>query len=261
MIVEPDFLDHWKTRLLVRLLGTELAPIYVIRLWAHCQQRKTDRFTGWKPVVLASVCRWDGDVETFWEAMGQTFVHFEDGAVLVHGWAETNASLVSAWANGKLGGRPKKPQLFAEEKPNGNRPGNPTKTDRVTDREDREDREEKIEKTKRFTPPTREEVLEESSKIGLPETEADKFLAYYCSNGWKVGKTPMKSWHHALAGWASRWKERSHVNGTNFGGRLGQLTAIEQRNSVISGAGETIAQSRRTAERERSLAETDQLPL
>lgn len=147
MIVEPDFLDHWKTRLLVRLLGTELAPIYVIRLWAHCQSRKTDRFTDWKPTVLASVCRWETDPQTLWDAMLETYLERDGNTLVVRGWAETNAGLISAWTNGKLGGRPKKQAKPTEQKPNGNRPVNLIETVRVTDREDkiREDRDDKIE--------------------------------------------------------------------------------------------------------------------
>lgn len=147
MIVEPDFLDHWKTRLLVRLLGTELAPIYVIRLWAHCQSRKTDRFTDWKPTVLASVCRWETDPQTLWDAMLETYLERDGNTLVVRGWAETNAGLISAWTNGKLGGRPKKQAKSTKQKPNGNRTDNPVETVRVTDREDkiREDRDDKIE--------------------------------------------------------------------------------------------------------------------
>jgi hypothetical protein len=133
MIVEPDFLDHWKTRLLVRLLGTESAPIYVLRLWAHCQARKTDRFTGWKPDVLASVCRWDGDSKLLWDSMLQTFTKLDGDALIAHDWAECNASLISAWTNGKLGGRPK------GSKGKKNRPVNQRETDGVSDREDGEE--------------------------------------------------------------------------------------------------------------------------
>jgi len=61
----------------------------------------------------------------------------------------------------------------------------------------------------RFVPPTREQLNLEAEKLGLPSIEVDKFVAYYASNGWRVGKVPMKSWPHALAGWATRWKERS----------------------------------------------------
>jgi len=141
MIVEPDFLDHWKTRMLARLLKDERAPIYVIRLWAHCQQRKTDRFTDWNPDVLASVCRWETDGLTLWEAMGKTFLEIDGGNVVVHGWAQTNAALISAWENGKRGGRPKAVNIDPQ-KPSENPPVNPPQTDRLTDREDkrREDR-------------------------------------------------------------------------------------------------------------------------
>lgn len=61
---------------------------------------------------------------------------------------------------------------------------------------------------KRFTPPTREEIEPEALKHGLPQSEIDKFIAYYGANGWKVGRNPMVSWSHALSSWASRWKER-----------------------------------------------------
>lgn len=144
MIVEPDFLDHWKTQLLGRLLGTDKAPLYVLRLWAHCQQRKTGRFTGWEPDVLASVCRWDGDGLLFWDAMMKTFMEKDGDDVIAHGWAEANAGLVSAWSNGKLGGRPRK---SGGNKPSNNRPVNRSETDRVSDRVDRVDKGEEIKKT------------------------------------------------------------------------------------------------------------------
>ncbi len=69
--------------------------------------------------------------------MVQTFIEIEGDAVVVHGWAATNASLISAWNNGKLGGRPSK---STAEKPTGNPPVIPQQTDRVTDRVDREEK-------------------------------------------------------------------------------------------------------------------------
>jgi len=166
MIVEPDFLDHWKTRMLARLLKDERAPIYVLRLWAHCQQRKTDRFTGWNPDVLASVCRWDSDGSTLWEAMGKTFIRLEGEEVVVHGWADTNAALISAWTNGRMGGRPKASKS-TQPKPVDNPPVNPSKTDRQSDRveKSREDREDSLAGTpvrekKLRAPKQRNEILD-----------------------------------------------------------------------------------------------------
>ena len=60
---------------------------------------------------------------------------------------------------------------------------------------------------RRFTPPSREELDLEAAKIGLPAIEVDKFVSFYGSKGWKVGKTPMKSWRHSLTGWKLRWIE------------------------------------------------------
>lgn len=61
----------------------------------------------------------------------------------------------------------------------------------------------------RFATPTREELDLEAAKLALPSSEVDRFVDYYTSIGWKVGKNPMKSWRHALSGWASRWREKA----------------------------------------------------
>ena len=210
MIIEPDFLDHWKTRLLMRLLDTEAAPNYVIRLWSHCQTRKTNKFPEWSPAILASVCRWPGDADQFWSAMMQTFCRHEDGYLIAHEWDEVNASLIAAWSNGGKGGRPKKPMGNPRVNPE-SIPGNPRLTHGVTDREDREEKPEKIQADKppasRFQKPTLEQLNTEAALIGLSTIEVDKFWNYYESNGWKVGKNPMKSWPAALRNWWSRVRE------------------------------------------------------
>lgn len=59
----------------------------------------------------------------------------------------------------------------------------------------------------KFVKPTREELDLHAAKIGLPASEVDKFINHYESNGWKVGKNPMKSWQFAMSGWKTRWEE------------------------------------------------------
>jgi len=58
----------------------------------------------------------------------------------------------------------------------------------------------KKENTKKFVPPTIEEVknycLERKNAV-----DADKWVNYYTSNGWKVGKNPMKDWEAAVRTW------------------------------------------------------------
>jgi uncharacterized protein YdaU (DUF1376 family) len=65
----------------------------------------------------------------------------------------------------------------------------------------------------RFQKPTVEELTAEAMKIGLPLPEVDKFLNYYESNGWKVGKNSMKSWPAAMKGWLYRLGEASGLVG------------------------------------------------
>lgn len=63
---------------------------------------------------------------------------------------------------------------------------------------------------KKFVPPTIEECKARAQEKGLPDVEAEKFFCYYGSKGWLVGKTPMKNWHLAMAGWKLRYDQRTH---------------------------------------------------
>ena len=60
---------------------------------------------------------------------------------------------------------------------------------------------------KRFTPPTLEEVkaycLESGHRI-----DAERFIDYYESNGWMVGRNKMKDWKAAVRNWAKREDEK-----------------------------------------------------
>ena len=72
----------------------------------------------------------------------------------------------------------------------------------------------------RFQKPTVEELTAEAIKIGLPLPEVDKFLNYYESNGWKVGKNSMKSWPATMKGWLSRIGEASAASPKSGGRNL-----------------------------------------
>lgn len=109
MIVEPDFPTHWKTRALIRLLDYEAAPMCVIALWSHCQQRKTDRFFGLTYDAFASICGYPFPTQAheFYKAMLTVgFIEQADGGIVVHDFAKANAQLFANWENGKRGGRP-----------------------------------------------------------------------------------------------------------------------------------------------------------
>lgn len=77
-----------------------------------------------------------------------------------------------------------------------------------TEIEKETDTEKEIEKSKskRFTPPSVEEVraycFERGNKI-----KAEAFVDFYASKGWKVGKEPMKDWKAAVRTWERRHAE------------------------------------------------------
>lgn len=64
---------------------------------------------------------------------------------------------------------------------------------------------------KRFCPPTVQQVDAYCRDIGKP-IDAQRFVDYYASVGWRVGKSPMKSWQHAAAGWWQRDQQRGAGN-------------------------------------------------
>lgn len=59
-----------------------------------------------------------------------------------------------------------------------------------------------------FAKPSLDEVRLHAAKIGLPESEADRFFYYYESNGWRVGRNPMRSWRAATINWRKKWEEQ-----------------------------------------------------
>lgn len=64
-------------------------------------------------------------------------------------------------------------------------------------------------KTARFHPPDIAEVKAYFAEKGGTNAQAERFFTYYESNGWRVGKNPMKKWKAAASGWISRDKEQA----------------------------------------------------
>lgn len=59
---------------------------------------------------------------------------------------------------------------------------------------------------KRFVPPSLDEVAAYCSERNNT-VDPEGFIAFYTSNGWKVGKNPMKDWKAAIRSWEQREKK------------------------------------------------------
>ena len=152
MIVDPDFFDHWRTRMVADMLQDQLAPVYIMRLWAHCQNRKGDVFDI-PSAGLKALCQFPGAAQDLEDALIAAEYIARDGlTVTVTGWAEKNAALLAAWENGNKGGRPKKNPKQTDGKPTDNPPethglpmANPSLTQTKPIRVDKRREEEKTE--------------------------------------------------------------------------------------------------------------------
>lgn len=65
-----------------------------------------------------------------------------------------------------------------------------------------------------FVPPTLEEVSEYIREKGY-KVDAEKFVDFYTSKGWMVGKNKMKDWKASVRTWAKSRMEGKTAKGTN----------------------------------------------
>ena len=83
---------------------------------------------------------------------------------------------------------------------------------------------------KRFTKPSLEDVVRycvERENI----VEAEKFFNFYESNGWKVGKNPMKDWKASVRSWESNSQNQK----INTGGKLKkQIDSWQKARDIIN---------------------------
>lgn len=124
-------------------------------------------------------------------------------------------------ANGKKGGRPKKAEDNTETQENPKKPvgvsenlneangfsENPKKhvsvTDTVTVTDTVKDKKESRANLKRFAAPSIDEVMAYCRERGN-KVDAETFIDFYASKGWKVGSQPMKDWKAAVRTWEKR---------------------------------------------------------
>ncbi|ERL09805.1 DUF6291 domain-containing protein [Olsenella profusa] len=69
-------------------------------------------------------------------------------------------------------------------------------------------------KSPRFQKPTADDVSAYASERGHPGFDAARFMDYYESNGWKVGRNPMRDWKATVRRWC---RDECHEGGEYHG--------------------------------------------
>ena len=135
------------------------------------------------------------------------------------------------YQNGTKGGRKK-----TEQEPNANQTLTktyPKENVKEKDNVNVNDKKESIEK-KRFAPPTRQDVADYVREKGYANVDIDRFIDYYSSNGWMVGKNKMKDWRAAVRNWNRSQRQESTTKGSsnkflNFDQREYDYDALEKQ--------------------------------
>lgn len=78
-----------------------------------------------------------------------------------------------------------------------------TDSKRMQDKDKEKDKDKDKDINKRFTPPSATEVADYIREKGF-KIDADAFIDFYSSKGWKVGNQPMKDWKACVRTWARR---------------------------------------------------------
>lgn len=120
---------------------------------------------------------------------------------------------------GKLGGRPKakKANGFSEKQTKAKKADNDNVTVNVTDNVIKKESVKK--KATAFSPPTQQEVADYVREKGYSNVDVEKFIDYYVTVGWVVGKgKQMKDWKAAVRNWArSEWATKpNNTKGNKF---------------------------------------------
>lgn len=82
-------------------------------------------------------------------------------------------------------------------------------TDTESDNDNDKDNKEKNikKKSQSFSPPTKEEVKHYVDEMGY-RVDADRFVDFYSSKGWMIGKNKMKDWKAAVRTWNRQQEQR-----------------------------------------------------
>jgi hypothetical protein len=218
MIVAPDFPNHWKTRKLVDdLEGDEAAPVYLLRLWGHCELRKQWVFDNLPATALKTLCRFPGHANKLESSLASSgFIRRDDSQVLtVLNWEEYNAELIAEW-------RPKtnaeRQAAFRARKKGGVTKSNESNGPRyarnagpiyITNNS--------ISSSQKKIPNLEEvkEYCAQRAREGKPRVDPEQFFDFYEANGWVQGARgkPVKDWRACVRTWEKSPLRHNDRNG------------------------------------------------
>lgn len=223
--LDPNYFDHPKTRRLIGILGP-MADVMPLRLWAYCAKfhPQDGRMKGYGAGEIEAIIQWHGVSGAAISALVKVGYLLESAeAFSCVDWKQHEGHLAAFSRRGKAAARArwnKYASSMPQELPlhrSSNAPAVPILT--IPNLAE-PTKERKVRAAARFVPPSIEEVktyCAERKTAGHSEVNPQKWHNYYSSNGWRVGRNPMKDWRAAVR----TWEKNDYGNQGSQGGRGG----------------------------------------
>lgn len=196
MKLDPGFLNHWKTERLMDQLGAD-GVVAVLRLWGAAQIRRQFSGLQFSPKRLALETKWKGDEERLFAVLTDPDAPWldtdPDGTFTLHGFAEHQHQVVKLWANGKKGGRPRKPKPSSSPSSSSSPICKPNENQMVFDGEPSP--------TKSKAKGSLEDLKSFAVEIGLPASDGEATFYKWEGNGWKNAGKAVKDWKSTMRSW------------------------------------------------------------
>lgn len=197
--VHDDIADHIKTQELARRLHGEITECVgiLVQLWLFTLRVswKNGDLTGYTSTSISHACRWTKDPDLLIKALQDS--GYLDG-MQVHDW--------QIYARETIRNR----MRFSKRAEKTRR--KPRKSTENTALPNHTIPNHTIPNKKKDIPPLINDVIDHMKD----EIEAKKFFVYYESNGWRVGRNPMKNWRAAATGWLARNVQKGTVGGKYY---------------------------------------------
>ena len=219
--LDLDYFDHPKTKRLVGVLGRGSDGL-PIRLWCYCGKYHAENgnLIGYSPTDLESLIGWWGQPGKAVEALIQfKFLEKTDSGFQVHDWLSINGHIQALKERGQAAAKARWAKADAQAMLMHSL-SNAVSNALVLPSSDQDQDQEKKEKKKkedslpRFQPPSLPEVSAYCQERGNA-IDAEAFVEFYSSNGWKVGKNKMVSWRSAMVTWEKRNGSKNGISGGN----------------------------------------------
>ena len=207
MRLSVNFIDHPKTKRLMRHTGFE-GFYCLLKLWSYTA-------TNFPKGVLKhcdgtfieeDICRWTGKAGELMEALSDEaigFLEWDGEDWCVHDWEENQPWVFHAEERSEQARKAVQTRWGVKEEPKPMPKPCPVNAESI----------QAVQTTakkppKRFVKPTVEEVKAYCEKR-KNSVDAQRFVDFYESKGWVVGKAPMKDWQSAVRTWEQNNKGKT----------------------------------------------------